>query len=136
MVVSLAPFETGGRGQTASAQPKSSERTSQEDLKKEPSEEEGPWRLVYHAEVLHHLFAPVAESGREHNRCKPVARRKYHEASTPDVLWSGLPLSVRGLADLWLITSTAMVTSTAIAQDRWTKPSVLHDVARSFLKVK
>ena len=50
MVVSLAPFETGGRRQgpkgliagaakelNAPAQPKSSERTSQEDLK--PSEE-------------------------------------------------------------------------------------------------
>eukprot|EP00964_Phaeocystis_antarctica_P120392 scaffold84138_cov48-Phaeocystis_antarctica.AAC.2 len=41
MVVSLAPSETGGRGQgkglNAPAKPKSSERTSQEDL--EPSEE-------------------------------------------------------------------------------------------------
>eukprot|EP00964_Phaeocystis_antarctica_P067225 scaffold40681_cov54-Phaeocystis_antarctica.AAC.1 len=37
MVVSLAPSETCGRGQTALALPKSSERTSQEDLKvKEP----------------------------------------------------------------------------------------------------
>ena len=43
MVVSLAPPETGGRGQglgfTAPAQPKSSERTSEEDLM-EPSEED------------------------------------------------------------------------------------------------
>ena len=42
MVVRLAPSETGGRGQglgfTAPAQPKSSERTSQEDLM-EPSEQ-------------------------------------------------------------------------------------------------
>ena len=42
MVVRLAPSETGGRGQglgfTAPAQPKSSERTSQEDLI-EPSEQ-------------------------------------------------------------------------------------------------
>eukprot|EP00964_Phaeocystis_antarctica_P081017 scaffold50639_cov67-Phaeocystis_antarctica.AAC.4 len=41
MVVSLAPSETGGRGQTAPAQPRSSERTSQEVMA--PNENEVRW---------------------------------------------------------------------------------------------